>query len=197
MIPRDAQGPQATQARGAESGDGHQHYGGGDGRTRHDLQNHPARRDAAGDRPAPPASLPQRGARLSARRFPAASPFPAVSPAASPFPAVSPAVSNFPAASPAVNHRVPSRSVLDSSDRLIRSDLPSPRHRGCGHCTGQSTNRGRLPDIWKLSGKAVAGPRLRPPPGDRHPTSRFLEKEFNSPGPAGVWPRMGMLPPSC
>jgi hypothetical protein len=96
MIPRDAQGTQAAQARSAEACDSHQQHGGGDGGAHHDLQNHPARRDAARDRPAPPASLPQRSPHLPMRCF------------------------------SAFSHRVPSRSVLDVCARLIGFDPPVP-----------------------------------------------------------------------
>ena len=102
MVPRDAQGPEAAHGRNAESGDNHQQHGGGEHGTRHDFQDYPARRDAARDRPAPSASLRQRGARPPACRFLASS------------------------------HRVPSIDPSLTPPSQVRWLIHRSRHRGCG-----------------------------------------------------------------
>ncbi len=70
MIPGDAEGPQPGHAGHAEDREHQQDQDGGDERPGEDVQHHPGGHDAAGNRPAFPASLPQRSARRAAHGFP-------------------------------------------------------------------------------------------------------------------------------
>ncbi len=135
MIPGDAQRPQGAHDRGGKDRDHHQHHGGGDGRARHHVQDQPARRDAARDRPALPAPPPQRSAPRPTRRVPAS------------------------------RHRAPSLTCCYSSERLIRqSSRPRMRSRSAVsqriadsfQISGSCRRERPLPGFWKTLGYSCA-----------------------------------------